>query len=329
MRKRRTAIFVLILAAAVVGAAVSIALAVAKAHGSSPPEGVRIETGVATLRNLRAPQLVFRNAIPDKTFGHVAYAPLSNPDAHRTITKLVCDRVYYAAGRGLCLKAATAFSSSYRAEIFDADFHVLKSFSIPGIPSRARISRDGRFGAVTTFVNGDSYAPGNFSTRTTIVNLRTSAALGDLEKWTVSRDGEPFKRRDFNFWGITFASDKHIYATLGSGPDTYLLDGDVPTKTFRVLAEHVECPSISPDGTRIAFKHSVNSHGSWRLYVMDVKTLERHALAEAADVDDQAEWLDNEHVLYWRAGDIWKVRADGKGKPVLLVRQASSPTVVR
>jgi Tol biopolymer transport system component len=90
----------------------------------------------------------------------------------------------------------------------------------------------------------------------------------------------------------------------------------------------VECPSLSPDETRIAFKRSLNSHGSWRLYVLDLHTMREWPLAETMSVDDQAEWLDDQHVLYWRGTDVWEVRADGKGKPRLFLTDASSPVVI-
>nr|BFE82717.1 hypothetical protein GCM10020093_053180 [Planobispora longispora] len=38
-------------------------------------------------------------------------------------------------------------------------------------------------------------------------------------------------------------------------------------------------------------------------------------LAETADVDDQAAWLDPRTVMYAKDGDIWAVPADGTGAP--------------
>jgi Tol biopolymer transport system component len=154
--------------------------------------------------------------------------------------------------------------------------------------------------------------------------------LADLEQFTVTKDGERFDRRNFNFWGVTFArGDDRFYATLGSGSETYLVVGSLKARTLRVIYSHLECPSLSPDETRIAFKRSTNSHGSWRLWVLDLKTMRAHPLAEAASVDDQVEWRDDRSVLYWRGGDIWVVPSDGGGSPRKLVTAGSSPTVVR
>ena len=276
------------------------------------------------------PKILFRNNIPDKSFGKLAVAPLSNPNATRALSDLSCDRVYFASGTGLCLTAAGGFSSRYLAKIFDARFAVRKTFSIPGIPSRARLSADGRLGALTTFVNGDSYSPGNFSTRTSIVAMATGKLIANLEQFKVTRNGKPFHNRNFNFWGVTFArDDDHFYATLGSGAKTYLVGGSLRSRTLRVLYEHLECPSLSPDETRIAFKRSLDSHGSWRLYVLDLRTMRAHPLAETTSVDDQVEWLDDKRVLYWRGADVWVVPADGSGSPATFLTDASSPVVVR
>jgi Tol biopolymer transport system component len=98
---------------------------------------------------------------------------------------------------------------------------------------------------------------------------------------------------------------------------------------MQVIHDHVECPSLSPDGTRIAFKRSLNSHGSWRLYVLDLHTMRETALAEPRSVDDQVEWTDDAHISYWLHSDTWIVRADGKGSARRLLTDASSSVVVR
>ncbi len=346
--------FTLVLTCCLVGSGLYVGLAFSRAHSSAPPPGVRVVTGaslvperrrhattrttqvvrtaqVVSLQAAKGPQLLFRNTIPDQTFGELAVAPLANPNATRAVANLKCDRVYYAQGRGLCLTATGSWPSiGYVAKIFDASFKVLARVQLTGIPSRARISADGRLGATTVFVNGDSYAPGNFSTRTNIIDMRTAQILANLESFKVTRNGARFSNKNFNFWGVTFArDDDHFYATLGSGTQTYLVEGSLRRHTMQVIHEHVECPSLSPDGKRIAFKRSLNSHGSWRLYVLDLHTMRETPLAETASVDDQAEWLDNNHVLYWLHTDIWAVPADGTGTPRKLVSDGSSPVVIR
>jgi len=46
------------------------------------------------------------------------------------------------------------------------------------------------------------------------------------------------------------------------------------------LRRNVECPSLSPDGTRIAFKERVAARGDGRLHVLDLRALRDWQLAE-------------------------------------------------
>jgi WD40-like Beta Propeller Repeat len=324
----RVAVFILIVGVCLAAGGLEVGRAFHRAHSFSPPAGISVAGG-ATLSATGQTRILFRNGIPDKSFAQLAVARVGSAASSRELSDLSCDRVYYAGGRGLCLTANGGFSSSYVAKIFDARFHILRVIKLTGIPSRSRISPDGRLGAVTVFVNGDSYAPGNFSTRTSILRMSSGQIIANLEQFTVYRDGKRFHKRNFNFWGVTFATDGDtFYATLGSGAETYLVKGSISARRMEVIHTHVECPSLSPDGTRIAFKRSINSHGAWRLYVLNLRTMREWPLAETRSVDDQAEWLDNQHVLYWRGADVWEVRADGTGEPRIVLTDASSPVVL-
>jgi hypothetical protein len=241
---------------------------------------------------------------------------------------LACERVYYAGGRGICMGVAPS-GVDYRAQIFDSRLRPVHEFALTGFPSRARVSADGRYGATTVFVSGDSYlqAPSAFSTRTVIVDLDSGERVGQLEQFDVTKDGRPFDAVDFNFWGVTFVpgdSDRY-YATLGTGGSHYLVEGDIATRSMRVLRDGVECPSLSPDGRQIVFKSRIADSERWRLRVLDVETLADHAVAETRSVDDQVEWLDDETLVYSYGDDLFTVPADGGGSPQLLVRDASSP----
>ena len=155
------------------------------------------------------------------------------------------------------------------------------------------------------------------------------------------RDGERFRAVDFNFWGVTFAADSdRFYATLGTGGAVHLVEGRVSTGRLDVVLEGVECPSLSPDQTRVAFKKRVplGMGYGWRLQVLDLQSRAVTPLAETRSVDDQAEWLDDATVLYAipdssaptpLVTDVWQVPADGSGAPELLLREASSPAVLR
>jgi len=241
---------------------------------------------------------------------------------------LACERVYYAGGRGICMGVAPS-GVDYRAQVFDSRLRPVEEMALTGFPSRARVSADGRYGAMTVFVSGDSYlqAPSAFSTRTVILDLDSGKRVGQLEQFDVTKDGKPFDAADFNFWGVTFVpgdSDRY-YATLGTGGSHYLVEGDIAARSMRVLRDGVECPSLSPDGSRIVYKSRVGDDERWRLRVLDVATLSDHAVAETRSIDDQVEWLDDRNLAYAYGDDLYTVPADGSGEPQLLVRDASSP----
>ena len=241
---------------------------------------------------------------------------------------LACERVYYAAGHGICMGISSS-GVDYEAKIFGPSMETEHTTGLTGLPSRARVSSDGRYGAMTVFVSGDSYLGSStaFSTRTYVLDMDSGETLGQLEQFSVSKDGMPFDSIDFNFWGITFdpADSDRFYATLGTGGHHYLVEGSVSDRSMRVLRDGVECPSLSPDGKRIAYKSRIGEETRWRLRVLDVATLEDHGLAEERSIDDQVEWLDDDTLAYSDEKNVYTVPADGSGEPELLVADATSP----
>jgi hypothetical protein len=338
-RRRALAFATLCLACIVAPAAYLIGVMrdrVAEAR-NAPPIAHR---GVEAAADLAAiPHLIFRNTALGPEYGRVALVPLDDPASPRALTSLSCQRVDFAGGHGICLRADRGAITTYDAVIFDRGFEELHTFSLAGEPSRARVSPDGRVAAYTVFVTGHSYAQTGFSTRTAIVDTTAGEELGELEEFTVRRDGRVIQSVDFNFWGVTFARDHdRFYATLGTGGKTFLVEGDLATRRLRVLREGVECPSLSPDGTRIAFKQRSGGLGpvTWRPAVLDLDDLEVVELAENRSIDDQIEWLDDEHVLYGLSEDpsggvtdVWSVPADGTGNPSRLLAGAWSPGAVQ
>ena len=284
------------------------------------------------------PFLMFISLVPDETFKKVVIAPLDAPDGPRYVTSLQCDRVYYAASRGLCLTAATDHAGvpSYVARVFDEHFTQLKTVTLSGAPSRTRLSPDGRRAAFTVFDEGHSYADGVFSTRTTIIDTTAGGVVGDLESWQITRDGTPFADRDFNFWGVTFAPDGNtFFATLRTRGSAYLIEGDVDARTGRVLMQGAECPSLSPDRARIAFKKRLGGSGGWwQLSLYDLSTHAVRALSgDTKSVDDQVEWLDASNLIYFRPDEdgniIWRLPTESGEAPQPFVREGFSPAVVR
>jgi hypothetical protein len=246
--------------------------------------------------------------------------------------------VHFAGDRGVCLVAERGLTTTYRAVTVGPDFKAVHQLPLPGIPSRVRVSPSGHFAGITVFVSGDSYAAGNFSTRALVLDTTSGEVLGDLEQYAVTREGAAFKAIDFNFWGITFADDRRFYATLQTGGRRYLVEGDVTTRTAKVVGEDVECPALSPDATRLAYKKReiVDGRLVWRVAVRELATGQITVLSETRSVDDQPEWLDDRRVLYGlptesRPGSaaVWVAAADGSGQPTLFLDSAWSPAVVR
>ncbi|WP_158886897.1 TolB family protein [Amycolatopsis anabasis] len=328
MRRR---VLMLIAAVLVLGGA-AVGYAVHARQRTGGENVVPVVSGQA-ISTLAPGQLLFRNTAAGPDFGRIASVPLDRPDAPRQTTDLKCDRFAAAAGTALCLAARPgALPPMTDISVLDSGLRVLRRFELPGTPSRARLSPDGRRAAWTLFVTGDSYAASGFSTRAGVLDLDSGELVKSIEELPVRLNGERYFAADVNFWGITFAADgNRFYATLGSKGRTYLVEGDYERFRGRVVRENVECPSLSPDGGRVAFKKREGS--GWRLAVLDLAGGRETLLAETRGVDDQAAWLDGRTVSYALPGagggsDVWAVPADGSGSPKLLVTGGSSPVAV-
>jgi hypothetical protein len=284
------------------------------------------------------PHLLFRHSGFDQSFGRLALVPLDAPGGPRVVTSLSCERSYFAGGVGVCLAANRGVVTSYKLVLFDPEYRARQTVPLAGMPSRARVAADGSIAALTYFVSGDSYAAASFSTRTFVFDPRRDQPMVNLEDFVVSRDGAPFKSVDFNFWGVTFTKDHgRFYSTLSTGGTMYLVEGNAASRTARVVHAGVECPSLSPDNRRVAFKRRMPGlRLRWQIHVLDLTTGVETPLAEERSVDDQVEWLDDATILYAlpaaqtsASSDIWAVPADGTGAPRLIVPNAASPSVVR
>jgi len=279
-----------------------------------------------------SPALMFSDQIGEAS-AHLSFVPLSGFDGTRAFLPLRCLRLYFAGGRGLCLSADAGVGTAFEMYVLDSSFKVVRTLPLTGLPSRTRVSADGRYGATTVYVAGHSYSNGDFSTETTLFDLARGKKLANLEDFTVLRDGQPLKAADFNFWGVTFAPDgNRFYATLKTGGRTYLVEGDIAARQMRIRYSNVECPSLSPDGTRIAYKKAVAVRRGvifWRFTVLDLRTMTETPLAEERSIDDQVEWLDSNAILYGLLSDVWMVPADGSGEPRRFLNRAASPVVMR
>ncbi|MEV4055314.1 hypothetical protein AB0J55_29275 [Amycolatopsis sp. NPDC049688] len=308
------------------GAAVAyVGFASARGHGVAASGTVSLAPG---------PRLLFRSTA-DADRGHVATVSTGDPGGPRTVSPLSCTRVYAAGGTGLCLRQDGDLTT-YQLAVLDRGLAVQREIPLVGLPNRARVSASGRMLAWTVFVTGDSYNGGLFSTRAGILDTATGELAGTLEDYVVTRDGRPYQAADLNFWGVTFTrDDRHFYATMSTAGHRYLVAGDFAAHTVRTLHENVECPSLSPDGTRVAFKSAVDGDPArgWRPAVLDLATSRVTPLAETRSVDDQPAWLDDHTIGYGVPrgpghADVWSVPADGSGAPRLLIPEAESPAAL-
>lgn len=275
---------------------------------------------------------LFVNRVPGNAYGSVGVVA----GGTRTVADVRCERVYTAPKKVLCLREIMGAVPSFEAVVLDDRLRIVRRIPVAGLPSRARLSADGAIGSWTVFVYGDSYlSPGAFATRTSVLDLRSGRLVASLESFSVIKDGRAYTSPDVNFWGVTVASDdRTFYATMSTRRSTYLVRGDLATRTVTTVRDNVECPSLSPDGSRIVFKKRVDADGGrvpWRLVVLDLASLRETPLAEQHSVDDQAVWLDDAHVAYAlpvpdsSTYDVWSVPADGSGTPSKIISGASSP----
>ncbi|MCE7002171.1 hypothetical protein LWC34_04915 [Kibdelosporangium philippinense] len=311
------------------GAAVYIGLAAARNQDAAAVG----TAGSVTLTS--GPRLLARSTA-DADRGHLVTVSATDPSGPRAVSPVSCTRVHVAGGTGICLRQDSDLTTE--GVVLDQRLERKREVPLFGLPSRARVSPSGRMVAWTVFVTGDSYSGGRyFSTRTGILDTKTGDGTRTLEDYAVTVNGEPYSAADVNFWGVTFAKDDNrFFATMSTGGRRYLVDGDFAARTVRTVRENVECPSLSPDGTRLAFKSAVDGDPArgWRLSVLDLATAAVTALAETRDVDDQAVWIDDRTVAYsiprgTGHSDVWSVPADGSGTPRLVLVDGESPAVLR
>lgn len=287
---------------------------------------------------LGAPHVTFRNAQLGNQYGSLAAVTLADPSGPRAYFGLTCERQYSNRNAGVCLHSERGVVTTYSLVYLDAGLKKTDEAPLTGTPSRTRLSGDARDVSTTTFVSGHSYADTAFSTETII--RQDQQTLGNLEEWKAYVDGRILLAASRNFWGVTFAGDGDTFYVTGAvAQTTWLMKGSISKHTLTSMRTDAECPSLSPDGTKIAYKKRLGNAtpGVWRLAVLDLQSDKETLLAESRSVDDQVEWLDENHLLYQlpRSGadatitDVWRVSADGSGAPDVFLSEASSPAVVR
>jgi len=331
MSLRGRMLALVLIAAVIVGAAGaylawSASLASSGSKGTAPRE-------VAVSRVEGRPHIVFPNTAPGRNYGRIGMVTIADPRGPRAITRTTCDRVDVSAGTTLCLRAQAGITSAYSVIARREGDAPLLDVARPGILSRARLSPEGTLAATTAFVAGDSYTSAGFSTRTYVTALAAGREL-HLEDFELVHEGEPIRPIERNYWGVTFVDEDAFYVTVSFGGDTWLARGSVRTERIQTLRKTAECPSVSPDHDRVAYKKREGA--GWRIAVLDLESGREKVLPGRRSVDDQVAWLDDDTLLYSlprtgaRAGesDVWSAAADGSSEPRLFIEQASSPAVV-
>lgn len=281
-------------------------------------------------------RIVFRNTAMGEGYGSMAAVALDAPSGPRALSEIFCDRVAERAGLVSCMQTHRGIPTTFENDVLDATGNLLKTLPLPGIPSRTRISEGGLV-ATTSFVTGHSYAAGGFSTETTVTRADGSG-YGNLEDFTMTVEGEELTAVDRNVWGVSFASEDEFYATVASGGKTWLMKGSFSARAVASVIENAECPSVSPDRSRVAYKKRTGSGARvhWDIAVLDLKTGKETIIALRDGFDDQLEWLDDDRLLFGvpRAGevgdsDVYVIDARAEAEPELLIEHAWSPSVVR
>ncbi|GAB2655969.1 PD40 domain-containing protein [Kribbella swartbergensis] len=297
--------------------------------GGEVDNAMPVATGQALA--LDGSTLFFRNLAGGPEFGKLAAVQMGESGAARRVGELRCDRFAAARRTAICLRLkAGSLPPVSEMLVLDGELNVRHRVTVPGTPSRARVSPDGRIVSWTLFVSGDSYAAAGFSTRTGLYEVDTGRLVKSIEELPVFVHGQRYFAADVNYWGVTFGADgNRFYVTMASKGKTYLIEADYRRYRGTAIAENVECPSLSPDGKRIAYKQKV-AGGTWRLAVLDLTTRRVTHPPDSRPLDDQPVWQSNTTLLYPLRNtsgttDIWS--SGLTTPPTLLIPNATSPSV--
>jgi hypothetical protein len=283
---------------------------------------------------LASPFVMFRTLAPAERSGRVAMVPALTPETTRVFTKLSCARVHYAGGAGICLvEEPQGNQVVHAAYFFDRTLTHGKRLILAGVPTRARISPDGRRAAITVY--GEEEMPGGgerLATNTVLVDLSNGSVFARLREFALEGPGQPAADAALDYSSVAFGTDTdRFFATLSTTSNWYIVSGSLGARRLTIVAEGLASEALSPDGARLAVKRRVGERGFWQAMVFDVATKAVEPLRHARSIDDQIEWLDRDHIAYHDATErgtgIWALAIDGRSEPRLLIPDAYSPAV--
>lgn len=281
------------------------------------------------------PFVMFRAIAPREGHGRVALLPLA-PGASPEVSRLTCSRVHYAGGRGLCaVQDVSAPSAPYAVAVFDDAMTPGPRVRLDGIPTRLRVSPNGRVGAITTYAEEERPEGERLATTTRIVDMRTARVIADLSTFRIENPNLPPISGPIDLAGVAFEwDDDRFFATLSTSVERYLVAGSLSERRLSTIRTGVASEALSPDGRRLAVKRLIAETGFWQLAVIDLASwAEQDLLQGSRSVDDQVEWLDDDHVLYHEAEgeatSLWTLAADGRSGPQVLIRDAYSGVAQR
>lgn len=325
---------------ALLAAAVSGCMALAAPSAAPPPP-------LADLGGFRQqPAVLVRGTAPGGPVELVTFDRRTRAVLSRRPVALSCERLHAGGGRIACMRYNRQLSGASQIDVLDTALKPLAEHPIQSnaVVSRTRLSADGRYAASTVFVSGHSYAvPGQFSTMTHIWDVRERRMALAFDKLALTHEGQPVPytpQTQLNYWGVTFdpRDPDRFYLTVSIRKRPYLAEGSVSRASARTVLADVECPSLSPDGTRIAFKKLRANRRGWDPAVLDLRTGAQTVFAAAKGLDDQIEWLDEQTLIY----EATETRMGGAKTDLMLLdlsqpqpqerlwlRDAASPTAAR
>ena len=298
--------------------------------------GGRADASSAIMRHpVPPPFVIFRALAPREHYGRAAVLEL-RPEAKPTVSKLTCSRLHYAGGRGVCATQETVGDGVVNvAYLFDRRLEPGRRIVLNGVPTRLRVAPTGRLAAITTYAEEESAAGERLVTRTRIIDLRSAQTVADLSDFRIENFNLPPIREPVDIANVVFEADgDRFFATLTTDTEQYLVAGSLRERRLSTIRTGVASEALSPNGRRLIVKRLVPQRGFWQLAVIDLATWSEHDLRQGPrSVDDQVEWLDNDHVIYHdvegESTALWMLPIDGINGPRVFLKDAHSGAIQR